>query len=113
MERTKKLSRWKYTGGGFLFLKDRRKIKPGDVFMAAPEDVPMAFRDTIKLVGPIDPPKPEIVTHRTYSIEKRGGGWFDILDNNGKKINEKGLKKEAAEEMIRQLISAGDGKEGR
>ncbi len=103
MERTRGLTKWQYVGGGLLFLKDRRKIKPGDVFMAAPEDVPMAFRDTIKLLGPVEAEKePDVITVRTYSLEKRGA-WYDILDDTGKKMNEKGLKKEDAEAMIKSL----------
>lgn len=105
MERTKTQARWKYVGGGALYLKDKRKINPGDVFTASPADVPAAFMDTIKPMGDLPQEREVKPVYREYIIKKREtGAWYDIFDDAGKKINEKGLKKEAAEEMVKSLI---------
>jgi hypothetical protein len=102
MERTIKL-RWRNAGGGTLRLRDRRVIKPGETFLAADDEVPRAFRDTIKLIDDVKPEKPVEAVKVTYTIKTKPGGWCDILDDRGKVVNEKSMKRNAAEELIRTL----------
>lgn len=103
---------WVKTGGG-SFVADingrRRTIKPGQQFSARLEDIPEAFRDT---VVPVDGAElkvaeaevePVDVAKLEYTISPRGGNWFDVLDSNGKQVNEKSLRKDAAEELISSL----------
>jgi len=40
-----------------------------------------------------------------FTIEDKGGGWFNVL-KDGNPVNEKGLRKEAAEGLLLQLNSA-------
>lgn len=111
MERTKGTNdgrlRWRKEGKGVFILPDRRKVNAGDTFFAYPYEIPLAFRDTIKPLDlpiatvddPVEYVKPE------YSLKKRGNSasWFDIVDGNGKVINEKALKKQDAEDYIKKL----------
>jgi hypothetical protein len=107
MERTKNTEvkiRWKNTGGGNLYLKDKRKILPGETFLAYPREVPVGFRDTIKPMEDLNTNKEDIAAIKArYTLRKRGVAWFDIIDGNGKIINTKAMKKADAEEMIKSL----------
>jgi hypothetical protein len=101
MERKASEIKWKNTGGGKFRMRNGKIIPPGGVFFAASVDIPKAFRDTIK---PMEP-EPELTVTPikvTYSIERKGS-WYHVMDNNGKQVNEKGLKKEAAEAMLNAL----------
>jgi hypothetical protein len=106
MERTIKndVIKWKHTGGGILYLSDHRVIKPGDIFLATSDQVSMAFRDTIKPLEPI-PTGPEPVAVKIeFSVQRRGkSNWYDAVDNRGKVINEKALKKSEALELVKKL----------
>jgi len=118
MERTKKSEestdrRFIKTGGGVFHLRRNGKvhiIKQGQRFTAKLEEIPEAFRDTIEPVdgkaftqleeeaeASID------VAQLDYVIESRGGGYYDVKDANGKVMNEKALRKEAAENLLRSL----------
>jgi hypothetical protein len=109
MERTKSTDikiRWKNTGGGNLYLRDKRKILPGETFLAYPREVPMGFRDTIKPLDELGGNKENnmpIIVKPKYTLQKKGPVWYDIVDEKGKKINVKSLKKTDAEEMIKSL----------
>ena len=120
MERTKKVTdnqnthkpSWKKVGGGSLRIGNHI-IKPGQVFEAWPDDISPAFRrmvipvsgdavfdgPSVKEVSPTAGVKP------VYTIQPHGKSLFlfDILDVNGKILNEKSLKKEAAEQLIKEL----------
>lgn len=118
MERTKKNDpeklRWKKVGGGSLRIRLEgrdRIIKPGQKFNARVEDIPEAFRD---VVIPVDEGeykeavgKSEVVEGAVkpeYFAQHRGAGWYNILDADGKKVNEKALKREEADAMIAKLM---------
>ena len=118
-------SRWKKIGGGSLLLTingKKRHIKPGEIFTAQEHEIPGAFRDVIK------PLETEIVTVKKgtpreapvvreanvkepippsaleYEVQARsGGGYFDVVDKNGKVQNEKALRKDAAEALLESL----------
>jgi hypothetical protein len=88
-------------------------IKPGQIFVAFPNDIPKAFRDTvIVLSGSVtweeekvkEPPVPLKITKPEYKVKKREGSqWFDVFDLQDKKINEKGLSQEKAESLKKTL----------
>jgi|WetSurSiteA1Bulk_404760.scaffolds.fasta_scaffold206564_2 hypothetical protein len=120
MERTKtgilpeQLISWKKTGNGALRLKNLRYIKPGEIFEAYPSQIPAAFRDTVIPLNPAKLKEEEqqreevinkvAVESSAYTVKPRGvGGWVDVIDINGKVINEKAMKLPAAEELIKKL----------
>lgn len=109
-----KAIRWRKTGGGpFLAYINGKKrwIKPGQVFTAKASEIPEAFRDTII---PVDAKQVETVEKKAvaealnakqpeYTAVHRGGGWYNVVDENGKAVSEKALKKDGAQELIDQL----------
>jgi len=108
MERTKKVEkvetledgriRWKKVGGGSLHLKNRI-IKPGQVFLAYPHEIPEAFRDNIIAIDKLPEEKPVIGVKATFTIEKKVGQYYNVVNSSGKVMNEKGLKIEEAEKL--------------
>jgi len=115
VQETPKKIRYKKIGGGSLRLNNRI-IKPGQKFEAYPEDIPETARD---LVVPADGAVAMWPNERAKVIQEDIKGakpiyttrqrdnteWWDIYDVNGKKINEKGLPKEAAEKLIQNLMA--------
>lgn len=119
MERTKKAQDttetdgkvwYKKIGGGSLRIGGKI-VKPGEKFRATPESIPKGFRD---LLIPLEGGSFEEVekkqavkldiTKSTYKLVKREkSAWFDVVDANGKVLNEKGMKKEIAEKLISDL----------
>lgn len=110
--------RWRKIGGGFLHIKidgNAKIIKPNQIFDARLEDIPENFRDVIipadttvkekldkeKTKGVKKPPIP--VAKLEYSIESRGSGYYNVVDKNGKRQNEKALRKEKADALLEQL----------
>lgn len=97
---------WRKTGGGTFRMNNGRIIKPNQKFKARPDEIPEGFRD---VVVPLDKtqateaPLPPIAKPQ-YSIRQKSPGWYDVVDDNsGKALNEKGLRPEAAKELIAQL----------
>jgi len=94
MERTKgnkdKLIRWKKVGGG-SFRMGNQIIKPGQVFSARLIDIPEGSRDIIVPVDklPADIKEDIKAVDAAYSIKHRSGKWYDVVNTNGKVINEK------------------------
>lgn len=94
-----------------------RIIKPGEIFRAYANEIPLQFRDVVQ---PIDavvegppattdktsplPPLPKVV-NPVYSMQPRGKSklLYDIVDANGKRVNEAPMAKAAAEQMIMDL----------
>ena len=116
MERTKEVInpedqviRWKKVGGGSLRFKGRI-IKPGETFRASLNELPKSFRDVIiaqqEIPGTLKKPAAPVhkVVEPVYTVQARGkGGWYDVVDANGKALNEKALKKEVAEKLVKDL----------
>lgn len=111
MERTKKnnILRWKKKGGGSFRLKDGKIIKSNQIFFSTKEDIPAGFLDTLEQLSEqnqlddaviVEDPKKPI-----YTKEHRSGAWWDVLDADGKKMNDKALKEDAADELISDLLS--------
>lgn len=119
MERTKNVDSgailWRKIGGGSFHATINGKvviIKPGQVFSAKEYEIPTSFRD---LVVPVDPMKLEKVkeeieeevveaTKPVYNLKHRGGGWWDVVNEDGKVQNEKSLKKDDAEVLLQSLV---------
>lgn len=105
MERTRKATdgrlRWKHTGGGILRLRNGKMIRPGETFLALSNEVPTAFRDTIKQ---LDPTVEVEAVKVVYTAKKRGNSnWWDVVDAQGKVLNDKALKKAEAVELAEKL----------
>ena len=99
------------TGKGTFRLANGKKVKPNEVFQAYPEDIPEAFRDVIKpygqdkqveevfqVTGKVEDPTPIYSIQETDSV-----GWWNVVDSQGKVVNENKLRKNDAEELVNQL----------
>jgi len=95
-----------------------RIIKPNEQFSAAEHEIPEGFRDRVRRLdaGPKEvlapPPKAppvepveveETPTELEYFVEPRSPGYFNVVDKNGKVMNEKALRAAAAEELVKSL----------
>ena len=103
--------KWKKTGGGSLRFNGRI-IKPGQIFKAKASEISPNFRDVVipletipgDVVVPTIPDPAIKAVEVEYKLKSRGsGGWFDVIDKNGKALNEKALKKDIAEKLIKDL----------
>lgn len=104
---------WRKIGGGSFHTTINGKvkiIKPNQRFAAKPEEIPEGFRD---VVVPADEKASEVLAKAEtskptqkleYYLNLRGGGYYDVLDKNHKRQNEKALRKEAAEELVKKLV---------
>lgn len=102
--------RWRKISGT-LILSDKTVIKPGQTFMARPEDIPKVFRDTIVPVNPeellntldptgLPPVEPE---PPSYTIKSCTPGRYNILDGQGKAVNEKPMSLDDAKRLVESL----------
>ena len=99
--------KWVNNGGAF-YTKSGARVDPGATFFAKPDDVPQAFRDVIK---PVDPgaveieEKPKKSVPIDFRMKRRGGTQFyDIVDGDGKRINEKDLAEQEAKTVLSMLV---------
>lgn len=125
MERKKKVKpSWRKIGGGSLRLPGRI-IKPNQVFQADRSELPDLFMKYLVPVGaeaekamkaeryeaPIDEKNIQIPEYKKVKVsgssefikEETGKGWFDVKDNEGKKVNEKSLREKEADALIEDL----------
>jgi hypothetical protein len=97
--------KFKKIGGGSLLLRGRI-IKPNEVFEADPEIIPKAFMNTlIPLEGNIKK-KMDVEEEDVdlgYALHHRGGPWWDVVDKQGKPINEKAMRIKDAENLLKNL----------
>jgi hypothetical protein len=117
---------WKKIGGGSFYL-GKRIIKPGQIFFADADEIPVAFRDTIIPVDgtmtwakhdevketpnyPVNKISYSIEANATVENKGKSKVWFDLVTKDGKVLNEKGLKKEEAEEQVRYNLVSSEGK---
>ncbi len=104
-----KLIWWRKTGGGSFRGLKGRIIKPNEKFQAYEHEIPKSFRDVIiplqTIPSTTKSPAPEVKgVDPVYTVKARGkGGWYDVVDANGKVLNEKALKKEVAEKLVQDL----------
>jgi len=113
---TSRLKRWKKIGGG-SFILGRRYIKPNQKFTAYEEEIPTGFRDTVILLGEVEdavevktpkskeaPVKPAVPdAPPKYEVKQRSVGYYNVVDQDGKIVNEKALRKAAAEALVDTL----------
>ena len=89
-----------------------RIIKPGQVFKAHPDEIPDGFKDVVVRVesaaaaesvaeAPVKAEAP--VAKAEYFVKSRSAGYYDVVDADGKLMNEKALRKAAAEALIESL----------
>jgi len=109
------LIRFKKIGGGSLRWNGKI-IKPGQVFLADPNLIPRNFLDvliqvdgeSITNVEQTPRSKEELSKLKVlFTIKPRGNSktWFDVVNSEGKVLNAKALKKEAAEQLKKDLES--------
>lgn len=107
---------WKQTGGGSFYLArlhglkagTKEIIKPNQVFEATEDEIPRAFRDTVKPVDPgaVERAKAPVVkpTSAEYEVRSRGPGWYDVVRvHDSHKMNDKGLRQDEARKLIDSL----------
>ncbi len=113
MERTVKPAgklQWRKIGGGSLRIFPNKIIKPNERFFAFPHEIPDAFRDTVicldeqRLNEQEQKARKELEKpEQLFTLKHKGGGRYDIVDEDGKALNEKALKKAEAEELLKAL----------
>ncbi len=88
-----------------------RIIKPGQQFHASADEIPVLFRDTVECLDQdkLDAQAREeddIINapEENYKLKHRGGGWWDVVNERGKVINEKSMKKAEAEQLRNTLL---------
>lgn len=100
--------RWKKIGGGSLRLGNRI-IKPGEIFYASESELPKTFMDTLVCLDKEDLQKIKDGTKQAskisevlYRLENDATfkGLWNVVNEEGKAINEKPLEKAIAEELL-------------
>lgn len=87
----------------------KKMIKAGQTFTARLDEIPEGFRDVVVPVDGTELKEAENdfdnvdIAKLTYTISPRGGNWYDVLDSDGKVMNDKSLRKDAAEALISSL----------
>jgi hypothetical protein len=98
---------WKNNGGTFrMGPNNQRIIKPGEKFQAYPEEISQAFRDVITPMQTLkEDNRPVKVAPSVYKLKEseEEEGLYDIVNAQGKPLNEKPLEKETAEQLIADL----------
>lgn len=108
--------KWKKTGLGSLRLAGRTKsiVKPGQTFEAKRSEIPKAFMDTIiclsedkELEFAAKSVKADVAGAKSplYKIEpiEEKPDFYNVVNKEGKSINDKPLRKKKAEELIASL----------
>lgn len=102
--------RWRKEGRGVFRLRNHI-YRPGEVFWARPEEISSQFRDLIKPLDPIPSEMPidtpiaeSFITKPAYTkVKRETSNFWDILDGEGKKLNEKALREDQADEYLKSL----------
>lgn len=111
------ITKWKVISRISYHWKQRNRIvKPGEMFLATEEEIPVELKRMIipmeKLYTPTIVTRPTILVnpapvkrpqYRLRRGEDSEGEFYDILDSNGKVVNEIKLNREEAGEMLRSL----------
>ena len=83
---------YKKIGGGTFRMANGRIIKPNQRFWALPEQIPDGAKHVVIPVNPEEEPPRITPVETTYSIETGAPGWYNVVDSNGKRMNEKQLR---------------------
>ncbi len=99
--------RMKKIGGGGLHLHNRI-IKPGQVFIGRMEEIPKVFMNTILVMEQVSGPVKKGVQFSKapkpiYTKQITKDGLFNIVDKNGKILNEQPMTEKDADDTIRKL----------
>jgi hypothetical protein len=80
-------------------------IKPNQHFWARPSEIPQTFKDVIKPVHALPPEPPLEVTEPGYDMKPNAddANKWDVVDRQGKIMNEQPLSQHDAEELIQAL----------
>ncbi len=97
------LPRWRKIGGGNYRMANGRIIKTNQVFRAAESDLPKAFRHLLVPLDGLPKDTPLDVSSGKYEVRAAGTGWYDVIDTQGKVVNEKSLRQADAEKLIQDL----------
>lgn len=103
--------RWRKVGGGSLRVNIggvKRIIKPGEVFSADLEELPKSSMDLLVCLDSADLQKVvksekarEPFVPVVYTLKKvKGTDLWNLIDSEGKALNEKPLSKVSAEELL-------------
>ena len=79
--------RWRKLGSGSFRMRDGRIIKQNQIFEATVDDIPMPFRDIVVPVDPLPIDPPLEIAGPGYRIVAKVGGWYDVVDAQGKRLN--------------------------
>ena len=101
--------RWIKKGRGSLRFNGKI-VKPNQVFSAREDEIPTTFRDSIIPVDPRQitqkedtPPVPPEKLKSVYEAIHVSGGWYNVVDENGKVMNENKLRAQTAQTFIDSL----------
>lgn len=96
---------WRKIGGGSMRLTGGKIIKQGQVFWATIDEIPKIARDRFVVPVSGELPKPPPFNSATkYKLEEKGAGWWNVISvETEKPMNEKGLRKPDAEELLKEL----------
>jgi len=103
-----KETKWRKIGKGSLRYIRGRIIKPNEIFVAREDEIPKPFRKFVVAVEDIpeeDRAPVQSSDKDLFRAQKRPGtGWWDIVNTvTGKKVNEKGLRRDKAELLAKDL----------
>jgi len=97
--------------------RDGLWIKTNQRFQALPSEVPEAFRDIIKPIG-IDIQAEAVKEVRiapapAFTTKLKSPGYYDVVNSEGKVMNEKALRKDAADSLVKKLTGENNEDEGK
>jgi len=104
MEREEEVQFKKVGRGSFRF--HGRIIKPGQTFTAKPSEISKTLRNIITPLSKIkETPAEDVVVTKVLfkKVKREGTQWWDILNEDGKKVNEKGLTEIKADELLTKM----------
>lgn len=103
-----KMIKWKSLSSTFRMRRNGKLkiIKPNEVFSAYEHEIPRSFRDVVVPLEDLPAEQPLEVVASGYQLRHKGAGRYDILDAQGKAVNEAPLSKEEAQTMI---VALGNG----
>ena len=98
--------RWRKDGGGTFRLARGKIVKPKEIFLAHPDEIPKGFRDTVIALEDLPEdksPKPASPGPR-FELLSKNGGWYDVINTESEKpVNDKSLRASEAKELIEEL----------
>lgn len=100
------LIKWTVRSGKFTS-KSGKTYKAGKNFMARPSEVPKAFRDIVRPLEALPDETGEKTlpaVENAYELEERADGQFNIVDAQGRAMNQKPLTKAEAKAILDKLI---------